>query len=404
MKTGPYEFISLADSTGEFDESEMVYAKKGSRRKLTCNASSDRITGVGANTSGILVGDYIYVVNHNADANTEVSSALLKVDARINSTTVSVENPPPWSITTANSWLVVAGKLQGYDPDEPMMMTIADSSARANNRFLSTDTLEGLETAATGSIDTIDNIVLSYGQLIASKLEDSTNVVNATMTAVDPLSNTPYNQTLSFKDDNFFTTKGGVLIRSHSNDLNANTRMQVNFNFRRTFNSGVSGAKTTSTPILDVETATINAYTYRITPTANAMSNFVTLPVTLAEGFEAEDFRLWITAHRPVGTQIKAYIRCKNVGDGSLLVDNPWIQLEMTDGASYFSPITNRDDFKEFVFEVPASAMDGNNVITYTNDQGVFHGFSEFALKIELSAPRVNVVPRLLDIRGVAFE
>jgi hypothetical protein len=404
MKTGPYEFISLADSTGEFDESEMVYAKKGSRRKLTCNASSDRITGVGANTSGILVGDYIYVVNHNADANTEVSSALLKVDARINSTTVSVENPPPWSITTANSWLVVAGKLQGYDPDEPMMMTIADSSARANNRFLSTDTLEGLETAATGSIDTIDNIVLSYGQLIASKLEDSTNVVNATMTAVDPLSNTPYNQTLSFKDDNFFTTKGGVLIRSHSNDLNANTRMQVNFNFRRTFNSGVSGAKTTSTPILDVETATINAYTYRITPTANATSNFVTLPVTLAEGFEAEDFRLWITAHRPVGTQIKAYIRCKNVGDGSLLVDNPWIQLEMTDGASYFSPITNRDDFKEFVFEVPASAMDGNNVITYTNDQGVFHGFSEFALKIELSAPRVNVVPRLLDIRGVAFE
>jgi hypothetical protein len=124
----------------------------------------------------------------------------------------------------------------------------------------------------------------------------------------------------------------------------------------------------------------------------------------LAEGFEAEDFRLWITAHRPVGTQIKAYIRCKNVGDGSLLVDNPWIQLEMTDGASYFSPITNRDDFKEFVFEGPASAMDGNNVITYTNDQGVFHGFSEFALKIELSAPRVNVVPRLLDIRGVAFE
>ena len=404
MKTGPYEFISLNDKTGIFNETEMVFAKKGSQRKLTLNVNSDRITSVGANTTGLLVGDYIYVYNHTANTEIEPRAALMKIDGRINSTTISVENPPPWSVSTANSWLVVAGKLQGYDPEEPMTITIENSSARSTNKFEASDTIEGLDSLATGVVGSVDDIVLSYGQLIASKLEDSTNTIKATSTAIDPVSNTAYSQALSFSDDNYFTNGGGVLIKSHSNDLSANSRLQINFDFNRSFASGVTGAKTTSTPILDIDSATINAYTYRITPSSNASCNFVTLPVKLQEGFNAEDFRLWITAHRPIGSDIKVYIRCKNVGDGSLLQDNPWIQLELTEGGSYFSPSTNRDDFKEFVYSVPSTALDGNNVLTYTNSQGVFHGYNEFSLKFELSANKVNIVPRLLDIRGIAFE
>lgn len=404
MKTGDYEFLTLEDSTGQFEESEMVYAKKGAVRKLTCNTASDRITGTGANTTSIAVGDYIYVYNHAANLSTEPQAALMKVDARINSTTISVENPPPWSVTAANSWLVVAGKLQGYDPIEPMNITIENSSARSGNIFAAADTIEGLDSSATGSIGSVDNIVLSYGQLIATKLEDSSNVVKATLTAIDPLSSVAYNQAMSFSDDNYFINKGGVLVKSHSNDLTRVARAQVNFTFTRSFPAGSTGVKTTSTPVLDTDSAVLNAYTYRITPVSSPSSKFITLPVKLTSGFNAEDFRLWITAHRPTGTNIRAFIRLKSNGDSNDISDNPWIQMEMTEGAAYFSPATNRDDFKEFVFDIPASAKDGEDIVTYTNDNGVFTGFSEFAIKIELVAPRVNVVPRLLDLRGVAFE
>lgn len=404
MKTGNYEFLTLEDITGSFDESEMVYSLKGAQRKLNVSANSDFVNGAGANTTGISVGDYIYVVNHAANTDIEPGAALLKVDGRSNSTYISVANPPPWAVSNANSWLVVAGKLQGYNPYEPMDITIENSSARSGNIFTASDTILGFDSGATGAIGSVDDIVLSYGQLIATKLEDSTNVVKATLTAIDPISNVAYNQALSFSDDNYFINKGGVLVKSHSNDLTGAARLQVNFAFTRTFPTGASGVKTTSTAVMDTESATINAYTYRITPSTNPSSKFISLPVKLQEGFNAEDFRLWITAHRPVGTDIRAYIRLKNIGDSSALADNPWIQLEMTDGAAYFSPVTNRDDFKEFVFDIPDSAKDGNDVVNYTSSAGTYAGYSEFAIKIELVAPRVNVVPRLLDMRGVAFE
>lgn len=401
FKTGPYEFLELNDLTGQFVENEMVYCKVGAQRKLNLSVTTDSVTGTGANTTDLTVGDYIYVVNHNANTDIEPSAALLKMDARTNSTTISVTTPPPWSVTAANAWLVVAGRLQGYDLDDPFNITVEDSSARSGLLFTTSQTLEGLISGATGNIEAINDIVLSYGQLLIDKLEDSTNSITATLKATDPISNTQYNQALAFADSTYFTTKGGVWVKSHSNDLNGNSRPQVILNLGRTFKNGATGVKTTSTPILNSKTALLNAYTYQIAN--DNTSAFITKPVSLQNGFDAEDFRLWISAYRPVGTDIKVFIRCRNADDGLDLRSNPWIELEMAEGASYFASVANRNDFREFVYNVPDSAKDGD-ILTYTNTSGVFKGFREFALKIECRANRVNVVPRLLDIRGVAFE
>jgi hypothetical protein len=123
----------------------------------------------------------------------------------------------------------------------------------------------------------------------------------------------------------------------------------------------------------------------------------------LQEGFDAEDFRLYVTGYRPVGTEIKTYIRVKNEADPVSLKNNDWIELDIIEGASLFSSTSNTSDYKEFVYEIPA-ANKNSGIIEYTNETGTYLGYRSFAIRIDLLSDNVANVPRVLDYRGIAFE
>lgn len=402
LASNQYEFLTLTGTSGEFEQDELVYSiKDADTYSVTLDANTDTVTS-GSSLSTFAVGDWIYINNPSANTEIEPASVLLKVDATLSATSVSVKAAPPWSgAFTARKCVV--GAVELYDTNDTQHITLRESSAKSGRILEAANTVIGIDSGASATISSIDDVTLGYGQIIAETVSDSTTDIKAVGRFISPDAPTDprYSQALSLSSDNLFLRKGGVLLASQSNDVTGAKNVRVRFDLSRISNDEIAGRNGAATPMLDVETATMNVYRYRINN--GYTSSWVTKHVHLSEGFEAEDFKLWMTAHRPEGTNIKAYIRVRAADDSVSLATNDWIELEMTEGENLFVPMTNRWSFKEYVFSVPDSAKT-DGVLEYTNATGDYSGFNTFAIKIELLSDYDNIVPRISDIRGVAFE
>lgn len=214
-------------------------------------------------------------------------------------------------------------------------------------------------------------------------------------TFVDPSnpSNT-YNLPMLFNDKTLFG-KTGMVVYSKSNDIARTKTLDLTV-------SMTNGSNVTSSPFVDIETASILAYQWKITDVSATTSKYISKTVELAENLDAEDFTIYVTGYRPRGTDIKVFIKPQAANDPSVFDTNDWMELDLVTGVNLYSSISNVNDFKEYVYQV--SAADKNlGVITYTNAIGTFEGYRRFAIKIELHSEDIFKAPRLLDYRGIAL-
>ena len=164
-----------------------------------------------------------------------------------------------------------------------------------------------------------------------------------------------------------------------------------------------NGGNPTSSPFVDLEISKLLAYKYDITNTSGETANFISKTVELAEDFDAEDFNLILTAHRPVGTTIKTYIRAQNTFDSQDFGDVDWVELELFEGVETYSASTNMNDWREYRYRIASANKDGSGVYQYISSAGTFKTFRKFAVRIELLSPNVYNAPIVKDYRGIAL-
>lgn len=106
--------------------------------------------------------------------------------------------------------------------------------------------------------------------------------------------------------------------------------------------------------MLFVENLINNDVTNEHTRYGNAMSKYISKRVVLADGQEAEDIKVYITATRPPDTDIQIYIKFWNNQDPELFDDKVWTKLQYDNGGEfvYTSPL-NTKEFREYSFSVP---------------------------------------------------
>ena len=83
------------------------------------------------------------------------------------------------------------------------------------------------------------------------------------------------------------------------------------------------------------------------------------------------------------------------------------MEMDKVEGAEdLYSSASNRNDFKEYIYELPAWRLTGTNeTVQYTNAAGVtFSGFKYYAIKIGLTGTNSAVVPRVGDLRVLALQ
>jgi len=162
--------------------------------------------------------------------------------------------------------------------------------------------------------------------------------------------------------------------------------------------------KSTSSPLIDIETSMLFANQYEIGNTDDTSAKYISSVVELAENLDAEDMKVFVTGYRPKDTNIKVYIRPQHAYDGQAFDSIDWIELELVDGVRAFSSSTNADDYKEFVFQVSEDDKNADGALEYTSSGGGdFVGFRKFAIRIDLLSPNIHRVPTVADFRAIAL-
>ena len=389
LETMGHEFLEIGVPTANIKSGELVYALKGTlSASVAANTESTTVTG---SLSDFNIGDYIYLQN------AQQQKDIIKIVAVTNSTSIVIERPPVFGGSGIMARRVVAGIVTYFNPRKPNFLVLENSSARLDRKFENADTLIGSDSGATATLTSVQNIELSYIQAMINRVTDNDTNVKASVKAIDPLApnSLPYTQEFEFASNKNFNERG-CLIFSKSNDVNQDKNLKI------VLTLGKVDIPTT-TPVIDVETAQLFAYVYQITNNPDTTAKYISKKVELQEGFDAEDFRLYVTGYRPVGTNIRAYIKIKNSSDPVTLKNNPWIELDLTEGASLFSSTSNMSDYKEYVYEIPTTAK-VDDVVTYTNDTGTYTNYRSFAIRLDLLSTNIANVPKIMDYRGVAFE
>jgi hypothetical protein len=230
---------------------------------------------------------------------------------------------------------------------------------------------------------------------------------------------TPIN--MVFNNNNYLNTSDTV-IKSRSNVIVDNNGTK-SFMLRVDLSNTSTSTRDTS-PTIDHEISSINAYEYFINPISDtllesekyeygdAKSKYISKTVQLADGFDAEDLRVWLTAYRPTGSDITVFARFKADSDPTAIENIIWTKLDVEGKTNFTSSVANRDDFKEFEYYLGSTVkgnglgayVDGNGTFTYKSEDGVlYNNYKFFDIKIVLNASGQHRIPRIKDMRAIAL-
>jgi hypothetical protein len=174
------------------------------------------------------------------------------------------------------------------------------------------------------------------------------------------------------------------------------------------------------TPIVNLERTysvyvhnLINSNTaYELSPSGGMLRDkYISQVVTLADGQDAEDLLVSLSAYRPPGSNsdIKVYIRFSHSEDFESIYRRNWIEMESVNPGVYSSMAT-RKDWREFNYRLPDSYMTGRNdqdlpIVGYTNSANVsFQGYKQYQVKIGLQSDSSAIYPRCADLRVIACQ
>lgn len=129
----------------------------------------------------------------------------------------------------------------------------------------------------------------------------------------------------------------------------------------------------------------------------NCRTRYVSKTVTLADGFDAGDLRVYLDCNRPVGTDVVVYYKIKSGDDPQPFEDKKW-QL-MSKVSDNFSKDSNQ------IVELEYRPSLDVNQASYVED-GVTYPlggkFKYYAIKIVMTASSVSVVPHVRNFRAIA--
>jgi hypothetical protein len=132
------------------------------------------------------------------------------------------------------------------------------------------------------------------------------------------------------------------------------------------------------------------------------IARYITRKVTLADGFDANLIRAYITAYQPVPTTVEMYYKVHADEDPANFEERPWVRmLNVQQGnESLLNTIKSQvpTDFLEYLFipKTPSISYIGENAVTYNN-------FKTFAIKIVMRSSNPTFTPILRDLRVLAL-
>lgn len=126
----------------------------------------------------------------------------------------------------------------------------------------------------------------------------------------------------------------------------------------------------------------------------NNTARYITRKVTLDDGFDARDIKVFFESYKPIGTDIEIYYKVQSAEDDVEFDTKAYVQMNLNtvdSGTIVYS--TNEDDFIEFEY---------NNDTTGVPQP--ISSFKHFAVKAVLISDNTPVVPIIKNFRVIALD
>lgn len=146
-----------------------------------------------------------------------------------------------------------------------------------------------------------------------------------------------------------------------------------------------------------------------------ARTKYVSKIVTLADGQEAEDLKVYITAYKPPRTKVMVYAKVWNPEDTEPFDVKKWTLMSQVTDSNLFSDPKNVEDYREFEFDMPteqqqpgtAWVANSSDPVQYIGPDGTYVGYKKYAVKVVMGVATdedAHNYPRLSDIRAIALQ
>lgn len=285
-------------------------------------------------------------------------------------TSMTVLNKPFTTNSTAIPFSAPAGKIVGIDYNRNMLIidrsTANGSSSNTawknlystTSYFSPSRVIVGSQSKATALISRPVDIVINSMQPTEYKISVQSTSIGYSVDATDTTYGAVTIPTLSTSSTNYFTDE--VIVASKTNEINKNNGEK---SFILTAELNTKSQKLT--PAVEIDNFSLLAKTNLIGPTASrehtnegsALAKSISKVVTLGDGNDAEDIQVYLTAYKPVGTDIKVYAKILNASDTQNFNKKMWTPLEQITDSNLFSDTTNQQDYKEFQYSIPVDPI-----------------------------------------------
>ena len=78
------------------------------------------------------------------------------------------------------------------------------------------------------------------------------------------------------------------------------------------------------------------------------MARYITKPITLADGFDAGDLRVFLGANKPAGCEVHVFYKLLSSSDVTKFKDRPYQKMEVFNPT--VSPSIDENEFREYEY------------------------------------------------------
>jgi len=297
-----------------------------------------------------------------------------------NSSTITINKVPKLTSNASiivNGQKVVRGVVSAYDYGNTKIYISSSTSANDTFKIQTSNsayrgTIVGDTSQALGVVSTVDNIKANIFRPLINTLQipgTTVSLVGTLTTNAGSTDTKSYFLTASSRLD----LGDDAIIKSKSNEIVGST---ITKSF--TADLQMSGATTDISPLVDMNPSSVvltrnlvnNDYTNETGRFGSATSKYVSKRIALADGLDAEDAKIFITAYKPSGTTIQVYAKILNFTDGEAFEDKDWTLMDQVTSGAIYSDSLNEEDYREYEYtfpKTPPSTLLSGVVTTYSN-------------------------------------
>lgn len=370
-----YEFLTVNNISGGFIPGELVYKQTANATgNVTISSTNNYILGDGTLFDSLYERQKIILNNGTSNGEFVVTSI-------VSNTALYVDRIPNFS-GAGKYKAPVCGRVTTFSKVDGYLYLDESNAANSTFKFDASDTLVGSRSSATANVVSVDRFKLdafcpkllinnpSTGTIgLSYKVASEANTIvgDFTQFSLNDINRPSQNSYVLSKslevvgsslygDEKKSAVAKIDLVALAADSFSAPVIDCDNLDFiikRNNINNNTTENRTYVSPSNSSYTYTITDYDTEIDRNGLASTKYISKKISFNDGLYAEDIKVFLTAYRPFGTQIKVYAKLHNTSDVDSFDNKSWTPLALVQNSDRYSIMGNETDMIEYSYKLP---------------------------------------------------